>query len=184
MRQHEQNQHRPAAGLLPEHFDLRAKIGVGAGAQQFLDQRALPPDCLGDLREVHGFCRGLCGLPGRLKAVEAEAVRQRGAHVDLRHEHQVLEQFQQAALLGRQTVIECGRIDLRNQVEQNAYFVLKRVDEFVFSQDHEADVTMKSVKRRKLKMTGYPEVETDGRGGATMIWPGETEAGSAGTQPR
>jgi hypothetical protein len=33
-------------------------------------------------------------------------------------------------------------------------------------------------------MTGYPEVETDGRGGATMIWPGETEAGSAGTQPR
>jgi hypothetical protein len=27
-------------------------------------------------------------------------------------------------------------------------------------------------------MTGYPEVETDGRGG------GETEAGSAGTQPR
>ncbi|MGB8851325.1 MAG: hypothetical protein WCC76_16545, partial [Candidatus Acidiferrales bacterium] len=99
------------------------------------------------------------------------------------HEHQVLEQFQQAALLGRQTVIECGRIDLRNQVEQNAYFVLKRVDEFVFSQDHEADVTMRSVKRRKFKMTGYPEVETDGRGGATMIWPGETEAGSAGTQP-
>lgn len=29
-------------------------------------------------------------------------------------------------------------------------------------------------------MTGYPEVETDGRGGATMILPGETEAGSAG----
>ena len=29
---------------------------------------------------------------------------------------------------------------------------------------------MKSVKRRKLKMTGHPEVETDGRGGATMIW--------------
>jgi len=32
-------------------------------------------------------------------------------------------------------------------------------------------------------MTGYPEVETDGRGGATRIWPGETEAGSTGTQP-
>ena len=32
------------------------------------------------------------------------------------------------------------------------------------------------------QMAGYPEVETDGRGGATMIWPGETEAGSAGTQ--
>jgi len=31
MRQHEQNQPRPAAGLVPEHFDLRAKIGVGAG---------------------------------------------------------------------------------------------------------------------------------------------------------
>jgi hypothetical protein len=31
-------------------------------------------------------------------------------------------------------------------------------------------------------MTVYPEVETDGRGGATMILPGETEAGSAGTQ--
>jgi hypothetical protein len=32
-------------------------------------------------------------------------------------------------------------------------------------------------------LTGYPEVETDGRGGATMILLGETEAGSAGTQP-
>jgi len=30
---------------------------------------------------------------------------------------------------------------------------------------------------------GFPEVEIDGRGRATMIWPGETEAGSAGTQP-
>jgi hypothetical protein len=26
-------------------------------------------------------------------------------------------------------------------------------------------------------MTGYPEFQTDGRGGAAMIWPGETEAG-------
>ena len=33
------------------------------------------------------------------------------------------------------------------------------------------------------RVTGKPEVETDGRGGATMILPGETEAGSAGTQP-
>jgi hypothetical protein len=32
-------------------------------------------------------------------------------------------------------------------------------------------------------MTGYPEVETDGRVGATTIWPRETETGSAGTQP-
>ena len=32
------------------------------------------------------------------------------------------------------------------------------------------------------QMTGYPEVETDRRGGAIMIWPGETEAGSAWTQ--
>jgi hypothetical protein len=32
-------------------------------------------------------------------------------------------------------------------------------------------------------MTAHPEVETDGRGGATMILPGETEAGSAGMQP-
>jgi hypothetical protein len=31
--------------------------------------------------------------------------------------------------------------------------------------------------------TAYSEVETDGRGRATMILPGETEAGSAGTQP-
>src|SRR5258706_14985155 len=30
---------------------------------------------------------------------------------------------------------------------------------------------------------GLTGVETDGRGGATMILPGETEAGSAGTQP-
>ena len=33
------------------------------------------------------------------------------------------------------------------------------------------------------RMTGHPEVETDGRGGATKILPGETEAGSAGSQP-
>jgi hypothetical protein len=33
------------------------------------------------------------------------------------------------------------------------------------------------------QLTGKPEVETDGRGGATLIWPGEAEAGSAGTQP-
>ena len=32
-------------------------------------------------------------------------------------------------------------------------------------------------------LTGYPEVETGGRGGATMIWPGETEARSAGRNP-
>jgi hypothetical protein len=32
-------------------------------------------------------------------------------------------------------------------------------------------------------MTGWLEAETDGHGGATMILPGETEAGSAGTQP-
>ena len=25
--------------------------------------------------------------------------------------------------------------------------------------------------------SGYPEVETGGRGGVTMIWPGETEVG-------
>ncbi len=170
MRQHEQNQHRPAAGLVPEISFAREDRRRSRGST-ILDQRALPPDGLGDLREVHGFCRGLSGLRGRLKAFEAEAVRQRGAHVDLRHEHQVLEQFQQTALLGRKTVIECGRINLRNQVEQNAYLVLKRVDEFVFSQDHEADVTMKGVKLRKSKMTGHLEVETDGRGGAPMIWP-------------
>jgi len=33
------------------------------------------------------------------------------------------------------------------------------------------------------RVTGHPEVVTDGRGGATMILPGETEAGSSGTQP-
>jgi hypothetical protein len=34
-----------------------------------------------------------------------------------------------------------------------------------------------------LPESPHPEVETDGRGGATMILLGETEAGSAGTQP-
>ena len=43
-------------------------------------------------------------------------------------------------------------------------------------------------KRRKHytpeeKVAITATVETDGRGGATMILPGETEAGSAGTQP-
>jgi hypothetical protein len=33
------------------------------------------------------------------------------------------------------------------------------------------------------RVTGHRKVEIDGRGGATMILPGETEAGSAGTQP-
>ena len=33
------------------------------------------------------------------------------------------------------------------------------------------------------RITSYPEVETDGRGEDTMIFVGETEAGSAGTQP-
>ena len=31
-------------------------------------------------------------------------------------------------------------------------------------------------------ITAHPEVESDGRGGATMILPDEAEAGSAGTQ--
>jgi hypothetical protein len=37
--------------------------------------------------------------------------------------------------------------------------------------------------RPRRWMTGYREVETGGRGGATMIWPGETEAGSARRNP-
>jgi len=32
-------------------------------------------------------------------------------------------------------------------------------------------------------MTGKPEVATHGHGEATLMSPGETEAGSAGTQP-
>jgi hypothetical protein len=40
-----------------------------------------------------------------------------------------------------------------------------------------------NLKLSSVRVTGYPEVETYGRGGATMILPGETEAGSAGTQP-
>ena len=33
------------------------------------------------------------------------------------------------------------------------------------------------------RVTGHRKVEIDGRGGAAMILPGESEAGSAGTQP-
>src|SRR5438309_11217469 len=58
-------------------------------------------------------------------------------------------------------------------------------------QDHSSDhrfkrlhLTRASVRRASgFVLTGTPEVETDGRGGATMILPGEPEAGSAGTQP-
>jgi len=39
------------------------------------------------------------------------------------------------------------------------------------------------VSVRSGRATGYLEVETAGRGGATIILPGETEAGTAGTQP-
>jgi hypothetical protein len=33
------------------------------------------------------------------------------------------------------------------------------------------------------RVAAHPEVETDGHGGATMILPGETKVGAAGTQP-
>jgi hypothetical protein len=41
---------------------------------------------------------------------------------------------------------------------------------------------LKLVKREFL-LTAHPKVETDGLGGVTMILPGETEGGSAQTQP-
>ena len=40
-----------------------------------------------------------------------------------------------------------------------------------------------AIRRCTWTINAHPEVETDGRGGDTMILPGKTEAGSAGTQP-
>ena len=45
------------------------------------------------------------------------------------------------------------------------------------------DLECKAKKRKGLALTGYPEVETYGRGGAAMILPSQTEAGSGRTQP-
>jgi hypothetical protein len=49
---------------------------------------------------------------------------------------------------------------------------------------HNQAITLTTeIGQREFLLTAHPKVETDGRGGATLILPGGTEAGSAETQP-
>ena len=56
--------------------------------------------------------------------------------MDGAHDRHVLQEFQHAALFGSGAVVELRGVNLRSQVEQDAHFALKRLDEFVFCKDH------------------------------------------------
>src|SRR5207245_8364168 len=127
----------PSGGLIAEHVDLRAEIGFGPLAQEMNVVVGLFSNGGDGLIEGHLFRGSFRWPPGSAQSSSIEDAAFNNGNLSRTHDGHVLQQFEDAPLLGRGAVVELGGVNLRSQVEQDAYFVLKTTDQLVFREDHE-----------------------------------------------